>query len=167
MMYRKISDFQNDWQYEAEATLKYLRVLTDDSLNQKVSEGGRDLGFLAWHLAVTIYEMLGQTGLPIQANLNENERPTSVAEILKVYEDGSAKVTEVVNSNWKDENLEDKLNMFGQVWSKAAVLKSLVNHQIHHRAQMSVLMRQAGFKIPGIYGPAKEEWSQFGMQAPK
>lgn len=166
-MYRKISDFISDWQFEADATTKYLKVLTDDSLNQKVNEGGRDLGFLAWHIAVTIYEMLGQTGLPIHAELNENERPISAAEILNVYETGANKVTESVNSAWKDENLDDKLNMYGQEWSKAAVLKSLVNHQIHHRAQMSILMRQAGLQIPGIYGPAKEEWSKFGMQAPK
>jgi hypothetical protein len=29
---------------------------------------------------------------------------------------------------------------------------------------MTVLMRQAGLKVPGVYGPSREEWSQFGMQ---
>jgi uncharacterized damage-inducible protein DinB len=37
-------------------------------------------------------------------------------------------------------------------------------HQCHHRGQMTVLMRQAGQKVPGIYGPAKEEWSSMGME---
>lgn len=32
---------------------------------------------------------------------------------------------------------------------------------------MTVLMRQAGLTVPGIYGPAKEEWATFGMEAPK
>jgi len=36
-------------------------------------------------------------------------------------------------------------------------------HQTHHRAQMTVLMRQAGLKVPGVYGPSREEWSQMGM----
>jgi hypothetical protein len=27
------------------------------------------------------------------------------------------------------------------------------------------LMRQAGLKVPGVYGPSREEWSQFGMPA--
>jgi uncharacterized damage-inducible protein DinB len=38
-----------------------------------------------------------------------------------------------------------------------------MKHEIHHRAQMTVLMRQAGLKVPGLYGPAKEEWSQYNM----
>jgi uncharacterized damage-inducible protein DinB len=32
---------------------------------------------------------------------------------------------------------------------------------------MTVLMRQAGLKVPGIYGPSYEEWLQFGMKAPE
>jgi len=24
-------------------------------------------------------------------------------------------------------------------------------------------MRQAGLKVPGIYGPAREEWAQYGL----
>jgi uncharacterized damage-inducible protein DinB len=32
---------------------------------------------------------------------------------------------------------------------------------------MTVLMRQAGLKVPGIYGPSREEWSQFGMPPQK
>jgi len=27
-------------------------------------------------------------------------------------------------------------------------------------------MRQAGLKVPGTYGPAKEEWGAFGMETP-
>jgi uncharacterized damage-inducible protein DinB len=30
---------------------------------------------------------------------------------------------------------------------------------------MTVLMRQAGLRVPGIYGPAKEEWEEHGMPA--
>lgn len=43
----------------------------------------------------------------------------------------------------------------------------LIQHQNHHRGQMTVLMRQAGLPVPGIYGPAKEEWTTFGLEAPK
>jgi hypothetical protein len=28
------------------------------------------------------------------------------------------------------------------------------------------LMRQAGLKVPGVYGPAREEWSLWGMPEP-
>lgn len=49
---------------------------------------------------------------------------------------------------------------------KAALLSLFIKHLIHHRGQMTVLMRQAGLKVPGVYGPSKEKWSQMGMDAP-
>ena len=57
--------------------------------------------------------------------------------------------------------------MYGQKWKRGVTLGILITHQIHHRAQMTVLMRQAGLKVPGIYGPAYEEWAAMGMEAPK
>ena len=55
--------------------------------------------------------------------------------------------------------------MYGETWKRGRTLGALVNHQIHHRGQMTVLMRQAGLEVPGVYGPAKEEWGAYGMPA--
>ena len=60
--------------------------------------------------------------------------------------------------------LNDDLNMYGQVWKRTSVLSSLIAHQAHHRGQMTVLMRQAGLKVPGVYGPSKEEWAELKCQ---
>ena len=45
-------------------------------------------------------------------------------------------------------------------------LQILLFHQTHHRGQMTVLMRQAGLPVPGMYGPAKEDWAKYGMPTP-
>ena len=161
-MFRTINDFLEAWKYESEATLKVFGNLTDDSLNQKVTSDGRSLGFIAWHITDTIPEMLSKTGLPF--NHDENTpAPASVETIKDIYKNSSKAVTELISQNWKDEMLNDDINMYGQIWKRSSVLSSLVAHQTHHRGQMTVLMRQAGLKVPGIYGPAKEEWAQFGM----
>jgi len=39
-------------------------------------------------------------------------------------------------------------------------------HELHHRGQLTVLMRQAGLVVPGIFGPAQEEWTRYGMEPP-
>ena len=44
-MYRKIEDFQNAWNYEAEMTGKVIHTLTDEAAQQKVTEDGRSLAF--------------------------------------------------------------------------------------------------------------------------
>ena len=55
--------------------------------------------------------------------------------------------------------------MYGMSWKRGTTLSILVNHQAHHRGQMTVLMRQAGLMVPGVYGPAKEEWASMGMES--
>jgi len=56
--------------------------------------------------------------------------------------------------------------MYGEQWSRAKTLQVLIHHQIHHRAQMTVLMRQAGLRVPGLFGPAREDWAKMGMSPP-
>ena len=74
-MFRRIDDFLRSWTYETEATRKIFRALTDESLGQQVSEGGRTLGKLAWHIAQTLPEMAGRTGLPIEGPGEEEPVP--------------------------------------------------------------------------------------------
>ena len=166
-MYYKISDFKNDWKSESEATIKILNSLTDESLNQKVNEGGRSLGRLAWHITISLGEMPSHAGLPVKEIDGNSEVPASAKVIAEQYKRDSKQLLEVVAANWTDESLPDEVNMYGQNWKKGFVLEVLVRHQIHRRAQMTVLMRQAGLKVPGVYGPAKEEWESMGMKPQK
>ena len=166
-MYRTINDFLEDWKHESELTLKVFNNLTRESLGQKVTNDGRSLGKLAWHITLSNPEMLTHSGLPADTFDESQPVPDKPEDIVNEYERTSKLVGRVVSDNWKDENLSDELNIYGQVWKKSTVLKSLIMHQAHHRAQMTVLMRQAGLKVPGIYGPSKEEWEAMGMQAQK
>ena len=164
-MLRKIDDFIKDWEYEAASTGKILNALTDESLSQSVTPDGRSLGFIAWHLTHTLGEMLGRTGLKIDAPETDKECPKSAAEIASAYEKGAKSVTEQVKANWTDETLLEKDDMYGETWPRGVTLFALIAHQAHHRGQMTVLMRQAGLAVPGVYGPSKEEWLAHGMPA--
>lgn len=164
-MFRTIEDFRTAWDYEAEMTVKVLLNLTDESLGQKVTGDGRTLGFIGWHLAVTLNEMLGKVGLTIEAPAEDAECPTSAAELARIYGIGGRSVGEEVSKNWTAETLLIEDDMYGETWSRGMTLFYLIAHQTHHRGQMTVLMRQAGLRVPGIYGPAKEEWAAFGAPA--
>lgn len=166
-MFRTINDFLETWKYESEATLKVFNNLTDESLNQKVTDEGRTLGFIAWHITQTIGEMMSKTGLIFPDFDEKDSAPKHTTEITTQYEKLSAMLKNQIEENWKDEMLKDDLNMYGQVWKRADVLSSLIAHQSHHRGQMTVLMRQAGLKVPGVYGPSKEEWAAYGVPPQK
>ncbi len=164
-MLRKIEDFQKDWAYEAESTGKILNALTDESLSQKVSAEGRNLGFLAWHLTQTLGEMLERVGLKVDAPGFDQECPTSASEIAAAYKKAASSVGDEVGKNWTDETLLQSDDMYGETWARGLTLFYLIAHQAHHRGQMTVLMRQAGLPVPGVYGPAKEEWAAMGAPA--
>lgn len=166
-MIRAIEDFVAAWGYEHEATLKVFRNLTDASLAQRVTPDGRSLGELAWHIVQTLGEMLQHAGVPAKAPADDAPVPQSAAQIAEEFHKGAKSVAAAVAVSWTDDQLFDDVPMYGQTWKKRDVLSSLILHQAHHRGQMTVLMRQAGLAVPGVYGPSREEWAAMGMEAPK
>jgi uncharacterized damage-inducible protein DinB len=162
-MYRKIEDFLGSWAHETEATLKVFGQLTDESLGQRVNEEGRTLGRIAWHIVQTLPEMGGRTGLQIQGPAETDPIPPSAEEITNRFKEAAGSLAQEVGSKWKDPDLEIEDDMYGEMWSRGQTLGALVGHQTHHRGQMTVLMRQAGLQVPGVYGPSKEEWAAYGM----
>ena len=163
-MYKTINDFIDEWSFESDSTLKLLSILTDESLNVKVYDTGRTLGRLAWHIALTLGEMPVKAGLSFEAVDENAPVPEEASLIYDQYKANTDNFIKALIENWNDESLSENVDMYGQMWTKSQVLNSLVHHQIHHRGQMTVLMRQAGLKVPGIYGPSKEEWSAMNFQ---
>jgi uncharacterized damage-inducible protein DinB len=164
-MYRTVQDFLTDWTQENDSTLKVFKNLTDASLKQKVSAEGRSLGRLAWHIVLTLGEMGEKADLKVNAPPESTPNPSIASTIVAAYEKAGASLAAEVKQKWNDNMLSEEIDMYGQKWTRSATLNSIIKHQIHHRAQMTVLMRQAGLKVPGVYGPSREEWSQFGTPA--
>jgi len=162
-MYRKIDDFLKAWAWETESTLKILDALSDESLDSRVGPEGRSLGRIAWHITQTLPEMCNQTGLEVVGPAEEDPIPPSAGEISARFKEAAESLGAEVRGKWTDATLEEEDDMYGMPWSRGQTLTALVGHQNHHRGQMTVLMRQAGLKVPGIYGPAKEEWAEHGM----
>lgn len=163
-MFRTIADFEETWKTETEATQKIIKALTDASLAQRVTPEGRTLGKLAWHVVQSVPEMLTTAKLPL-GYTSEPPVPAHAAEILAEWGRVSAAGVSAVKENWNDAALLESIEMYGDKWTRGLTLSILVHHAIHHRGQMTVLMRQAGLVVPGIYGPAREEWAAYGMPA--
>lgn len=166
-MIRNLEDFLTVWQHESDSTLKVLEALTDMSLQQRVSEDSRTLGTLAWHLVISIDEMIGRTGLEFSATPHETPQPLTAKEMVEAYRQSSDSIVKAIKEQWTNESLLEEQDMYGELWTVATVLQTLIYHQIHHRGQMTILMRQAGLSVPGMYGPSKDEWLAFGEEAPE
>lgn len=152
---------------EGRATQRIMDALTDRSLNQAETAEDRTLGRMAWHVTTTVPEIAGHTGLKIDCELDKNVVPKAAKEIAESYRQALAAFLKAMREQWNDQSLQEEKDMYGERWTIGAALQSLILHTAHHRGQMTVLMRQAGLKVPGIYGPARENWSAMGMEAPR
>lgn len=164
-MIRSVEDFVAAYRQESAATRAVMAAMTDESLSRRVAEGHRDLGRIAWHVVQTVAEMMGKTGLEVEGPGEEAPVPASALEILDAYDAASASLLNQVG-RWTDADLEVEDEMYGQNWKRRFTLTALVNHEVHHRGQMTVLLRQAGVRPPDVYGPVKENWSAYGREPP-
>lgn len=162
-MIRTIDDFEKAWANEREGSLKVMRALTDASLGQIVAPGGRTLGRIAWHIVQTLGEMGGHAGLKVEGANENTPQPATAAAVADAYAENAEAVARAVKTSWKDSDLPGEIEMYGQKWTRGQTLWGLIAHEVHHRGQMTVLMRQAGLLVPGVYGPAREEWVAYAM----
>ncbi len=162
-MYTSIENFLTDWKAECASSEKLYSNLTDDSLSQKAWEHGRELGRLSWHLALSTVEMLNHAGLNVDGPDEGSPTPASASAILETLKQvNAASIPEL--KKWTDEILPQEIPMYGMKWKRGFVLTVLIHHHIHHRGQMTVLMRQAGLKVPGMHGPSRDEWIAWGKE---
>lgn len=170
-MFRHLDDFQICWKEESAKSLEVFNAIPDGAMRTAITPEHRDLRRLAWHLVESLIEMPGHCGLKIEGAHRIQggfigDPPSTMKEIAEAYSAAAASLGEGLKA-WTDEDLEREDELYGEHWKRGFTLFVLVMHQTHHRGQMTVLMRQAGLIVPGIYGPAKEGWAAYGMDAPK
>lgn len=157
-MYASVNGFLQDWKLEVSLTLKVLDTLTDESLKQAVSPAqARTLGDLARHLVSSYSGFLNSAGLELEVP-SLGDQPTSAAAIADAYRAVDDKAVTALQEKWSDAKLQESIKLFG-AWDMTCggALALMLRHQIHHRGQMTILMRQAGLVAPGLYGPNEEE----------
>ncbi len=88
--------------------------------------------------------------------------PAGKAELLESFDAGVAKTrTELAALPVESWDRNWKFTFVGNTVidaSKSQVFRdSVLNHMIHHRAQLSVYLRLIEAKVPGIYGPSADD----------
>ena len=109
---------------------------------------------------------MARTGLHVKGVGEHDPVPSSAAVIASGYKAAAASLVEELKANWNEETLKQSDDMYGEQWTRAQTLMVLITHQAHHRGQLTVLMRQAGLRVAGVYGPAMEDWASMGMEPP-
>lgn len=156
-MYRKVEDFVNDWENASAGTLNVLEAMTDESLEQAIVEGHNTLRWLGWHLTTAPGYFAGLLGLQLTSPGDAKKLPSTASEIADGYKKVSSELITQIQQQFTDDSLTEEVDQHGRPAARGAILRTLIDHQTHHRGQMTVLLRQAGLKVPGVMGPTKED----------
>ncbi len=156
-MFRSLDDFVRTWQQETVQTGRLLEHLTDASLSQQVVPEHFTLGKLGIHLSQAITFMMSNAGVNLSSFPEKDSY--NAAEIAELYKETAEDFLSKLQEQWNDEKLSETTTFFGRETAYGSILFLLLQHQTHHRGQMTVLMRQAGLTVPGMVGPSREEWT--------
>ena len=159
-----------EFDHEMANTRKTLERVPDEKFAWKPHEKSMSLGQLATHLS-TIPSWTRNTFEQDELNLAPEGQPParveeakSTAELLATFDRHVAAARAALESA-TDDSWQGKWSLLmGDktifTLPRAAVVRGFVmNHLIHHRAQLGVYLRLLDVPVPSIYGPSADEGS--------
>jgi uncharacterized damage-inducible protein DinB len=159
-------DLVAEYEVETANTRKLLDAIPEGAdFSWKPHEKSMALGRLAGHVADTAGDWAVHTlttdKLVWDPSMNVPP-PTTKSQVLANFEKRTADARSALasmtperwDSNWKFVSgdqawIDDTKYNVWRIW--------VINHMIHHRAQLGVFLRLLGQKIPGMYGPSADE----------
>ena len=160
-----IDSLITEFEHEALTTRKHLERLPEDKLDWRPHEKSFTAGALASHITEMVGwadAILKQDGLDFDPATYKPYLATSVAELLKTFDDNVAKGKQALAGATDDSlNQPWSFKIMGQVRferPRAATFRDVtLSHIIHHRGQFSVYLRLLNVHVPGSYGPSADE----------
>jgi uncharacterized damage-inducible protein DinB len=157
-----------EFDYEMANTRKTLERVPEAKLTWKPHEKSMTMGELAVHLATipswtvpTIREDVLDVA-PIGEPPYQPPMAHSRAEILEMF-DKNIQAARAVIAEARDEHLLQSWTLLSGgetvfTLPRITVLRSMImNHSIHHRAQLGVYFRLNDVPVPATYGPSADE----------
>lgn len=153
-----------EFEEEMKNTRKLLECVPDGKFDFQPHPKSMKLGQLATHIA----ELPGWTKETLDLEVLEigaDYKPTVAttrAELLAIFDRGVAaardRIQKATDQDWQVTWTFRYAGKDVMSMPRAVVMRNVVmNHMIHHRAQLGVFLRLNDVAIPGMYGPSADE----------
>ena len=161
-----------EFDQEMQNTRKTLERVPDDKWTWKPHDKSGTVGWLAGHIA-TLPGWLSMTiqteqldYAPVDGPAYEPPKITNRNELLAEFDKSSAAARAALAAVSDQELMKGWTLLAGgktvfTIPRVACIRGFVLNHLIHHRAQLGVYFRLLGIPVPGLYGPSADE-GQFG-----
>lgn len=153
--------FLDTFERECATTIKILRAYPEDKAELRPHARGKSARELAFIFAAeqglamgVLTDTLGKSPSP--------PAPDTIAGSIAAFEDGKAKLVEMINSLSEEQLTTGTVKFFVAPKTMGDIptmdfLWFMLFDQIHHRGQFSIYLRMADAKVPSIYGPTADE----------
>lgn len=157
--------FLRIWDREAKTTARVFRAFPEDNLSVKPHERSRSIRDLAWQCVIDegVIEKIID-GFSDLRNVPPNSPPPeTMTEIADAYEAAHVKAAGKMRQPQTEFSKTVTVTMRGGSieLEQAETLWGNLLDQVHHRGQLTIYLRQAGGKVPAIYGPSDDESLSF------
>jgi uncharacterized damage-inducible protein DinB len=153
-----------EFDHEMANTRKSLERVPDAKLGFKPHEKSMTLGGLASHLSTIngwVEAIVNQNAFDVKT-APPNTELKSTAEVLASFDKNAASARNAIAGAGDAQLMKPWTLSSGDqtifTMPRIAVLRSFIlNHTIHHRAQLGVYLRLIDVPVPSIYGPSADE----------
>ena len=153
-----------EYDQEMANTRKMLERIPENKLDYKPDPKSMSMGQLAGHVTEMVGWFAAMMDGP-ELDIPEGFKPyvaTSKKQLLDKFDENSASTRKALAAagdqalmeNW---SLKFAGNTMFTMPRLACYRGMIMNHVIHHRAQLSVYYRLNGVPVPGMYGPSADE----------
>lgn len=157
-----------EFDHEMATTRKVLERCPDEKFGWKPHAKSMSMDALATHIAdmtgwaVLMFARDSFDVAPPGGEPVKYEPAKSRKELLEKFDKNVAEARAALSKVEDDELMKDWSLLAGGkaifTMPRAAVWRSMImNHQIHHRAQLSVYLRLNDIPVPAMYGPSADE----------
>jgi uncharacterized damage-inducible protein DinB len=155
-----------EFDQEMASTRRVLERVPDDKLAWKPHEKSFSMGHLASHITNMIMwtvDTMNKTEFDVMTVTPEemNKAATSRAELLSWFDANASAARAALDANdaaygvpWSLKRGSDVMFTMPRY---TCVRSFVLNHVIHHRAQLTVYLRLNDVPVPGLYGPSADE----------
>lgn len=153
-----------EFDHEMANTRKVLERLPEDKFDWRPHQKSFTMGALATHVATLPFwatMTIERDSIDLSEPMENTEARTR-AELLDRFDRNTASARAAVAGAGNDRLLAPWSLVSGGTplftMPRVAVLRSFVmNHMIHHRAQLGVYLRLNDIAVPALYGPSADE----------
>jgi uncharacterized damage-inducible protein DinB len=165
MEVRNIDSFLSYFENIRKRTMRVVRGMPAEKLEWRHTEGVFSMGDLARHVAATERYTFAENvfGRPSRYPGCGTDLADGIDNVIGFMEKMHAQTVEILKPMTPEDLARSGLTPQGTPAPAGALLRAMIEHEVHHRGEMYVYLALAGVERPPLYGVTEPELRKYSV----